>query len=254
MYAMKQARQYKEKYPEAEVSIIYIDIRAFGKGYEEFYEVAAREYGIIFIRGRVGEVYQDPDGTLVVRGSETLIGEKFEMKVDMLILSSAIEARKDAGNVGRQFGVQSTDDGFMMEAHPKLFPVDSLSTGIFIAGTCQAPRDIPDSVAQAKAAASSADNFLAPGEIEVEPYYSYVKPEICSGCRSCIKVCPFDAISFDEGLHVAEIDIKKCKGCGVCMITCPSCAIEQNHFTNRQIMSEIQALQPWTNYVKEVKN
>ncbi|MHA1744995.1 MAG: 4Fe-4S dicluster domain-containing protein, partial [Promethearchaeota archaeon] len=108
--------------------------------------------------------------------------------------------------------------------------------------------------AQAKAAASSADNFLAPGEIEVEPYYSWVKPEICSGCRSCIKVCPFEAISFDESLNVAEIDVKKCKGCGVCMITCPSCAIEQNHFTNRQIMSEIQALQPWANYVKEVKH
>lgn len=254
MASMKQARQFKEKHPEAEVSIIYIDIRAFGKGYEEFYEVAAREYGIMFIRGRVGDVYQDPDGTLVVTGSETLIGEKFELKVDMLILAAAIEARKDAGDIGRQFGVQSTDDGFMMESHPKLFPVDSLSTGIFIAGTCQAPRDIPDAVAQAKAAASSADNFLAPKEIEVEPYYCYVLPEICSGCRSCIKVCPFDAISFDEGLHVAEIDIKKCKGCGVCMITCPSCAIEQNHFTNTQILSEINALQPWANYTKEVKH
>jgi len=230
MYAMKQARQLKEKYPESEVFIFYIDIRAFGKGYEEFYEIAAREYGINFVRGRIGDVFENNNGSLIIRGNDSLLAEKFEIEIDMLILSTAIEARKDADEVK---------------------PVDSLSTGIFIAGTCQAPRDIPDSVAQAKAAASSADNFMATGEVEIEPYYSIVQPEICSGCRSCIQLCPFDAISFHEDLKVAEISPIKCKGCGVCMASCPSNAILQNHFTRNQILSEIRALKPWQNYIEE---
>ena len=245
MYAMKQARQYKEKYPDSEVYIFYIDIRAFGKGYEEFYEIAAREYGINFVRGRIGDVYEFSDGTLEVRGSDTLLAEKFVVKLDMLILSTAIEARKDADEVGRFFGVQCSEDGMFMEAHPKLKPVDSLSAGIFIAGTCQAPRDIPDSVAQAKAAASSADNFMQAGEVEIEPYYSMVQPGLCSGCRSCIQLCPYDAITFDELTNTAEIQSIKCKGCGVCVASCPSNAIIQNHFTRNQILSEIRSLRPW---------
>ncbi|UYP45745.1 H(2):CoB-CoM heterodisulfide,ferredoxin reductase subunit A [Candidatus Lokiarchaeum ossiferum] len=245
MYAMKQARQYKEKYPDSQVYIFYMDIRAFGKGYEEFYEIAAREYGINFVRGRIGSVFEKVDGSLILEGSETLLGEKFEIEVDMLILSTAIEARKDASDVGRKFGVQLTDDGMFMEAHPKLFPVDSLSQGVFIGGTCQAPRDIPDAVAQAKAAASSADNFMAAGEVEIEPYYAEVRSEICSGCRSCLSVCSFDAISFDEEKNVSVIDTLRCKGCGVCMITCPSSAIDQNHFTKTQVLSELESLKPW---------
>jgi heterodisulfide reductase subunit A len=245
MYAMKQARQFKEKHPDSEVFIFYIDIRAFGKGYEEFYEIASREYGVNFVRGRIGNVYEKNDGSLIIRGNDTLLAEKFEIGVDMLILSTAIEARKDADEVGRLFGVQCSEDGMFMEAHPKLKPVDSLSMGIFIAGTCQAPRDIPDSVAQAKAAASSADNFMASGEVEIEPYYAIVQPEICSGCRSCIQLCPYDAIIFDEATNTAEIKSIKCKGCGVCVSSCPSNAIIQNHFTRNQILSEIRALRPW---------
>ncbi len=251
MYAIKQARQFKEKYPDSEVFIFYIDMRTFGKGYEEFYEIAAREYGINFIRGRIGEVFENNDGSLIIRGSDTLLAEKYEIEVDMLILSTAIEARKDADEVSRFFGVQFSEDGFFMEAHPKLKPVDSLSPGIFIAGTCQAPRDIPDAVAQAKAAASSADNFMFSGEVEIEPYYSMVQPEICSGCRSCIPLCPYDAISFDETTNTADINAIKCKGCGVCVASCPSNAIIQNHFTRNQILSEVRALKPWENYIKE---
>ncbi|MHA1520669.1 MAG: 4Fe-4S binding protein [Promethearchaeota archaeon] len=245
MYAIKQARQLKEKYPEADISIIFIDIRAFGKGYEEFYEITSREYGIRFIRGRIGDVYQDYDGTLIIRGADTLLANKFELRVDMLILSTAIESRKDSSELGRLFGVQKTEDDFFMEAHPKLFPVDSLTTGVFIAGTCQAPKDIPDSVAQAKAAASSAHNFMNPGEVEIEPYYSEVLPGNCSGCRSCILICPYDAISFDEASEKASINIVKCKGCGACAAVCPSNAIMQNHFSRDQIMAELASLFPW---------
>ncbi|TFH31370.1 MAG: CoB--CoM heterodisulfide reductase iron-sulfur subunit A family protein [Promethearchaeota archaeon] len=245
MYAIKQARQLKEKYPEADISIIFIDIRAFGKGYEEFYEITSREYGIRFIRGRIGDVYQDYDGTLILRGSDTLLAQKFELRVDMLILSTALEARADSSKIGHLFGVQNTEDNFFMEAHPKLFPVDSLSTGIFMAGTCQAPRDIPDSVAQAKAAASGAHNFMNAGEVEIEPYYSEVMAEFCSGCRSCINICPYDAITFDEPSQKASINTVKCKGCGACAAVCPSNAIMQNHFSRDQILAELDALFPW---------
>ncbi|WP_457558921.1 4Fe-4S binding protein [Candidatus Harpocratesius sp.] len=245
MYAIKQARQLKEKFPNIDVSIIFIDIRAFGKGYEEFYEIASRDYGIRFIRGRIGEVFQDYDGSLLLQGTDTLLAEKFEIRVDMLILSTAIEARRDASEVGHLFGVQQTEDSFFMEAHPKLRPVDSLSDGIFVAGTCQSPRDIPDSVAQAKAAASSANNFMSAGEVEIVPYFSQVLTEYCSGCRSCIKVCPFDAITFNELVSKAEINSVKCKGCGACAAICPSNAILQNHFSREQIMAELQALHPW---------
>jgi heterodisulfide reductase subunit A len=243
MYAMKQARQFKEKYPDSAVYIIYIDIRAFGKGYEEFYEIAGEEYGVNFIRGRIGEVFEEPDGSLIIQGNDTLLGEKYELNVDMLILSTAIEARKDVQEVGYQFGVQCTEDGFFMEAHPKLFPVDSLSQGIYMAGTCQSPKDIPDSVAQAKAAASSADNFLAKGEVEIEPYYSFVIDELCVGCRVCIAMCPYTAITFDEERKISIIDSLKCKGCGTCMITCSNNAIDQNHFTRDQILSELRAIE-----------
>ncbi|MHA1777803.1 MAG: 4Fe-4S binding protein [Promethearchaeota archaeon] len=245
MYAIKQARQLKEKFPELDLSIIFIDIRAFGKGYEEFYEIAAREYGIRFVRGRVGEVYQDLDGSLIIQGADTLLAEKFEMRVDMLILSTALESRSDASEVGHLFGVQQTEDNFFMEAHPKLRPVDSLSDGVFVAGTCQSPRDIPDSVAQAKAAASSAHNFMSAGEVEIVPYYSQVLTEYCSGCHSCIKVCPFSAISFKEEQKKAEINSVKCKGCGACSAVCPSNAILQNHFSREQILAELKALAPW---------
>ena len=231
--------------------IIYIDIRSFGKGYEEFYEISCRQYGIYFIRGRIGDVLEEPDKSLILRGTDTLVDELFELKVDMLVLATALESRQDASNISRLFGIQCAEDGMFMEAHPKLRPVDSLSDGIFIAGTCQAPRDIPDSVAQAKAAAGSASNFIAAGEIEVEPYYAYVRSEYCSGCKACVKICPFDAITFNGDNGVSEINSAKCKGCGACMVTCPSNAIVQNHFTSEELLAEINGLTPWQNYIKE---
>ncbi len=252
MYAIKQARQYKEKHPEAEIYIFYMDIRSFGKGYEEFYEIAAREYGINFIRGRIGEVMKQSNGRLLIRGSDTLLSDKFELEIDMLILSTGLEARSDSDQIGRLFGIQKTEDGSFMEAHPKLKPVDSLSDGIYIAGTCQAPRDIPDSVTQAKAAASSADNFMASGKVAIEPYYSYVIQEKCSGCKSCLSICPYDAITYNEIEGHSEINTIKCKGCGACMATCPSYAIMQNHFTKEQILNEIRALTPWLGQKEEI--
>jgi len=239
MYATKQARQYKEKHPEADVYIFYMDIRAFGKGYEEFYESAAENYGINYVRGRIAEVSEDKEHNIIIRAEDTLIQEPMELKVDMLVLSTGLEARPDADQVGGMLSVQRSADGFFMEAHPKLRPVDTLTDGIFIAGVAQGPKDIPDTVSQAKGAASSAAALMAQGEVEIEPYYSVVIDHLCSGCRSCQSLCPFGAIDFDEFRKIAVVNPALCKGCGTCVSACPSGAMVQNHFANVQLDSII---------------
>ncbi|MHA1412887.1 MAG: 4Fe-4S binding protein, partial [Promethearchaeota archaeon] len=239
MYATKQARQYKEKHPDADVYIFYMDIRAFGKGYEEFYESAAENYGINYIRGRIAEITEDEDHNIIIRAEDTLLQVPIELKVDMLILSTAIEARADADKVASLLSIQRSSDGFFMEAHPKLRPVDTLTNGIFVAGVAQGPKDIPDTVAQAKGAASSAAALMAQGEVAIEPYYAVVMEHLCSGCKSCQALCPFGAIDFDEFKKVAVINSALCKGCGTCAAACPSSAIIQNHFATFQLDSII---------------
>jgi heterodisulfide reductase subunit A len=239
MYATKQARQYKEKHPDADIYIFYMDIRAFGKGYEEFYESASESYGINYIRGRIAEVYEGENHNIIIRSEDTLIQTPIELEVDMLVLSCGIESCADAGEVANLLSVQRSADGFFMEAHPKLRPVDTLTDGIFVAGVAQGPKDIPDTVAQAKGAASSAAALMAQGEVEIEPYYSVVLEHLCSGCRSCQSLCPFGAIDFDEVNNVAVVNPVLCKGCGTCVSACPSGAMVQNHFADFQLESII---------------
>ncbi len=239
MYATKQARQYMEKHPDAEVYIFYMDIRAFGKGYEEFYESAGENYGINYIRGRIAEVSEAKDHGIIIRAEDTLLQQPIELKVDLFVLSTGLEARSDADKVSSLLSVQRTADGFFMEAHPKLRPVDTLTDGIFVAGVAQGPKDIPDTVAQAKAAASSAAGLMAKGEVEIEPYYAVVLEHQCSGCMSCQSLCPFGAIDFDTFKKIAVVNPVLCKGCGTCVSACPSGAMVQNHFANVQLNSMI---------------
>ena len=239
MYATKQARQYKEKHPESDVYIFYMDIRAFGRGYEEFYESAAENYGINYIRGRIAEVWEDKDHNIVIRAEDTLMQTPIELKVDLFVLSVGLEAVANAAEISSLLSVQRSADGFFMEAHPKLRPVDTLTEGIFIAGVAQGPKDIPDTVAQAKGAASSAAVLMSQGEVEIEPYYSVVLDHLCSGCRSCQSLCPFSAIDFDEFRKIAIVNPALCKGCGTCVSACPSGAMVQNHFTDFQLNSII---------------
>ncbi|MHA1844707.1 MAG: 4Fe-4S binding protein [Promethearchaeota archaeon] len=239
MYATKQARQYKEKHPDAEVYIFYMDIRAFGKGYEEFYESAAENFGINYVRGRIAEICENNDHDIIIRAEDTLLQTLIELKVDMLILSCGLVPRANSDEIASLLSIQKSGDGFFMEAHPKLRPVDTLTDGIFVAGVAQGPKDIPDTVAQAKGAASSAAALMAQGEVEIEPYYSIVLEHLCSGCKTCQSLCPFGAIDFDEFKKVAKVNPALCKGCGTCVAACPSGAMLQNHFATYQLNSII---------------
>ncbi len=245
MYTAKQARQYKEKHPEAQIYISYMDIRAFGKGYEEFYEIVQREYGINYIRGRVAEIREDPKTkNLIVRLQDTFLDRLLEIEVDMVVLATAIVARKETKEITELLRL-STDKGFILEAHPKLRPVDTLSDGIFVAGVAQGPKDIPDTVAQAKGAAASAIALMGKGKVEIEPYYSVVDITKCTGCRTCVDLCPYQAIQMIrvEGKShlVSYINQVLCKGCGTCAAACPNSAISQCHFKDKQIYSQILA-------------
>ncbi len=242
MYAIKQARQYKEKYPDCEIFIFYIDMRTFGKEYEEFYESSQREYGIRYIRGRIAEVLEDKNNNIIIRSEDTLSQQLIELKVDLLILSCGLEPNLDSDKIGSLLCLQKSSDGFFMEAHPKLKPIDTLLEGIFIAGVAQGPKDIPDTVVQAKAAASGASILMAKGELEIDPYYTVIIEQLCSGCKICQSLCPYNAIEFDNYKKKAIINPILCKGCGTCTPACPSGAIEQNHFTSDQMNSIINII------------
>jgi len=239
MYAIKQARQLKEKHPDIEVRIFYTDIRAFGKGFEEFYKKAAGDYGVLFNRGRVAEVIEDPKTkNLVFRAEDTVLGSILEIEADFLVLSVGITPRIDANDVRRILKIPAGPDGFFSEAHPKLRPVDTVVDGVFVGGVAAGPKDISDTVAQAKAAASGAAALMAPGVYIVEPYYASVDDALCGGCGICVPLCPYTAIRIDD--NRARINPALCKGCGACAAACPASAINMNHFTDDQILAQIE--------------
>jgi heterodisulfide reductase subunit A len=245
MYSLKTAHLVHEK-TDARVYEFYIDMRAFGKGYEEFYKRLLHE-DVTFIRGRVGEItnvaqYPSEKGKLVVVAEDTLLGVVRRIPVDMVILSVGLQPRRDALEMARIFRISRSKDGFFLEKHPKLAPVSTAGDGIFIAGSCQGPKDIPDSVAQGAAAAANALSLIDRKQVELEPTVALVNEESCSGCRICVGLCPYNAISFDESTNRATVQPALCKGCGVCVAACPSSAIEQQNFTNRQLLAEVEAI------------
>lgn len=245
LYSLKLAHLLKER-SGAEVYNFYIDIRAPGKGYEEFYD-RLNEEGVHFIRGRVGEVTDwamrdEEEGKLVIRVEDTLAGFVRRIPVDMVVLATGLEPRADAPEIRRRFNLSCGTEGFFLERHPKLAPVNTFTDGIFIAGCCQGPRDIPDTVAQAGAAAAEAMALIDRGHVEQEPNTAYVDAAACSGCRSCTAVCPYGAIAIDDGTAKAAINAALCKGCGTCVAACPSGSIRQHLFEDEQIWREIEGL------------
>ena len=239
MYALKHAHQIREK-TGAEVYEFYIDMRAFGKGYEEFYERVQQE-GVIFVRGRGAEVQVQPDGRLRVQGEDANLGRLVCVDVDMVILASAMEPPADTDRLAGLFRLGRTPDGWLAEAHPKLRPSETATAGIFLAGCCQGPRDIPDTVSHADAAAMHVVRLFNQGEIAIAPTVAQVEEEKCVGCGECVLACPYSAIS--RNLRgKAEVNPALCQGCGTCAAACPSHAIHSLHFTDEQMVAQIDGL------------
>ncbi|GAB4535081.1 MAG: CoB--CoM heterodisulfide reductase iron-sulfur subunit A family protein [Anaerolineae bacterium] len=246
MYSLKFAHLIHERLPEAEVYNFYIDIRTPGKGYEEFYHRLLNEE-TNFIRGRVAEISDvprtpDEEGKLIVQAEDTLLMMQRRVPVDMVILSPAIEAQADSRQISQLFKMGCDFDGFFVERHPKLDPVATMTEGIFIAGACQGPKDIPESVAQGAAAAARVAGLISQGTVMMEPVRASIDEEKCSGCRLCNEICPYNAIEFHADRKVSEVITALCQGCGACVATCPSEAITGAHFTNTQVMSEIEGI------------
>jgi len=245
MYSLKLAHLVKER-TGAEIYNFYIDMRTPGKGYEEFYHRLIAE-NLHLVRGKVAEVTDiaeapAEEGRLVVVAEDTLLGVIRRVPVDMVILSVAIEPQPDREDVRRMLNMSCSSEGFFLEKHPKLAPVSTMSDGIFIAGTCQGPKDIPETVAQAEAAAAEAIALTSKGSILLEPNLASIEEGLCSGCQVCIPLCPYNAIELDREKMVARISDVLCKGCGVCVAACPSGAISQRMFEDDQLLQEIEGV------------
>jgi heterodisulfide reductase subunit A len=246
MYALKLAHLVREK-TEAEVYNCYIDIRTPGKGFEEFYTRVQNE-GVHFIRGKVADITRAQgngaaaDGRLTMHVDDTLLGKIRKLDVDMVILAVALVPQTDANDVRRAFGISCSAEGFFLEKHPKLAPVNTANDGVFLAGACQSAKDIPDTVAQADAAAAKALALIDAGQIELEPNTAWIEEDMCSGCKTCIPLCPYKAISRDEERAIAVIDQALCKGCGTCVAACPSGAAMQHLFSDEQVHAELEGL------------
>jgi len=247
MYALKYTHLIKEKVGhDAAIYDFYIDQRCYGKGYEEFYK-RCQEEGTVFVRGKVAEITDraldaDESGKLIAVAEDTISGLALRIPVDMVILCAAVEARGDAAEVGRIFGVNQGADGFFLEEHPKLGPLNTATDGVFLAGACQSPKDIPDTVAQASGAAAKALALATRGKVEVPSAISWIDPDVCAGCQTCIGLCPYSAIEFDPRRGVSVVNEAVCKGCGSCSGFCPSGAAQVKHFTGKQIFAEIDGV------------
>ena len=245
MSALKFGHLIVEK-TDAKVYSCYIDMRTNQKGYEEFYNRLLEE-GMQFVRGKVAEITDaaripEEENKLIVQVEDTLLGKQRRIPVDMVILMSALEPRADAREVGLQFGISCSMEGWFTERHPKLDPVATMTDGIFIAGVAQGPKDIPATVVQGAAASARVQGMITKGEVEIEPVVATITEDKCSGCRICNTLCPFNAIEYLEDKEVSYINTALCKGCGTCVAACPASAITGAHYNNEQIFAELRGL------------
>ena len=246
MYTAKQAHLVKDKIPDARVRVYYMDVRAFGKGFEEFYDRVRRE-GIRYVRGNPSEIFRRGN-KLVIKVEDTLTATPLEDEVDLVVLAVGLEPRRDARKIIELLRLSQSPDRFFLEAHPKLRPVDTATDGVYLAGCCQGPKDIPDTVAQAKGAAASALIPLARGKVAIDAQVAEVNEATCRGCGFCVSICPYSAIELvtvnrmGHMVEVARVNEALCKGCGSCSAGCLSNSIQPRSFRDRQILPQIAAL------------
>ena len=251
MYTAKHAMLVREKYPDVKVHVFYIDVRTPGKNFDEFYRRAVEQYDVDYIKGQVGKVTVS-DGRLHVQGSNLIDNEQVHIDCDMVVLATAIEPDPTARSIGTMLTASMDTNDFFTEAHPKLRPVESPTAGVFLSGVCQGPKDIPETVAQASAAAAKVIGLLAKDSLTCNPCVAHSNELVCNGCGQCENVCPYGAISYVEKevrgpevravRRIAVVNEAVCQGCGACTVTCPSTAMDLKGFSNKQIMSEVDAI------------
>jgi heterodisulfide reductase subunit A len=244
MYTAKQAHMVREKVPDAELIVYYTDVRAFGKGFEEFYNRVQGE-GVVYRRRELADPIR-----VVKRGERVVVKAEGHPDVvaDLVVLATGIVPREDSKELARVLNINQSADGFLLEAHPKLRPVDTFTDGIFLAGCCQSPKDIPDAVAQGSGAASRVCDILSKKQLEIEATIAHVDESLCRGCGFCVEVCPYNAIELEDHerlghtLKIARVNDALCKGCGSCAAACLNGAIHHLGFTDGQILTMINAL------------
>jgi heterodisulfide reductase subunit A len=241
MISAKQLSIFKHHNHHGKAYVFYIDNRCGGKGYEEFLRRAIEEESATYIRGRAAKVYQE-GGKLIVRGENTLVGGQVEVEADMVVLATGLTPQQDYQNVARALNLASDKHGYFLELHPKLGPVETPLSGIYLAGACQGPKDIPESVAQGGAAAAEVLSLFSMGEVEVEPTVAAADPALCTGCKTCVGLCAYGAIQFSEERKAAVVNEALCQGCGTCAAACPVAAIRVQHFTPDQIFAQIEGM------------
>ncbi|MGL4983010.1 MAG: 4Fe-4S binding protein [Treponemataceae bacterium] len=253
MYTAKHAMLTREKYPDTDVYVFYIDVRTPGKLFDEFQRRAVEQYGVKYIKGMVGKVLPQADGTLKVQGANLLDNSQVLINADLVVLATAIEPDKSARSIGTMLTASMDTNDFFTEAHPKLRPVESPTAGIFLSGACQGPKDIPETVSQAGAAAAKVIGLLCKDKLAGNPCVALNDELMCNGCSSCEKVCPYGAITYSDKefrgpnrttliRRVAAVNEAVCQGCGACTVACPSGAMDLNGFSNKQIMAEVDAI------------
>jgi heterodisulfide reductase subunit A len=238
MYTAKHAMLYKHHVHDGQAYIFYIDIRSGGKNYEEFVQRAVEEDGVLYLRGKVSKIFEDK-GKIKVWGVDTLAGKDIEIDADMVVLATATRPSKGADELAKKLKIAMDKDGFLAEAHPKLRPVESVTSGMFLAGAAQAPKDIPEAVAQASGAAAKAISILSQERLYHAPTVAKVNVNLCTGCGMCVQVCPYEALSLKNGK--AEVNEVLCEGCGTCSATCLRAAVQVKNMTPLQVNEMIKA-------------
>jgi len=241
MYTAKHAMLYKHRVPDGQATVFYIDVRTSGKAFDEFYQRTVEEDNVLYLRGKVSKVYKEGDN-LIVHGVDTLTGQKVEMEADMVVLAMSMVQTEGVTEVFKKLKIATDANGWLAEAHPKLRPVESLNAGFYLAGCAHGPKDIPETVSQASAAAAKVGDLFACEELLHEPTIVPVIEDLCSGCGICITVCPYGARELDTVRGVVKVNEVLCEGCGACAAACPSGAAQQRNQTDDQIFSMVKAI------------